>query len=135
MTQRLKGISDEEATGVVKQIFDTSNQLLGRTANLVRILCHSPYVARWFLPLVAAVRQPTAGAVSDVRLRKEFNEAEIVEISMACAMFNMINRLNDSFRTELESEEYNRRQHGAVGVTARALEDYACRICADSKSE
>lgn len=63
-------------------------------------------------------------------LRKEFNEAEIVEISMACAMFNMINRLNDSFRTELESAEYNRRQHGAVGVTAGALEDYACRICA-----
>jgi alkylhydroperoxidase family enzyme len=62
-------------------------------------------------------------------LRHLFNEAEIVEISMACAMFNMINRLNDSFRTELESEEYNRRQHGAVGVTAQALEDYACRIC------
>jgi alkylhydroperoxidase family enzyme len=62
-------------------------------------------------------------------MRRLFNEAEIVEISMACAMFNMINRLNDSFRTELESEEYNRRQHGAVGVTARALEDYACRIC------
>lgn len=62
-------------------------------------------------------------------LRRLFSEAEIVEISMACAMFNMINRLNDSFRTELESEEYNRRQHGAVGVTAQALEDYACRIC------
>lgn len=69
MSQRLRGISDEEATGIVKQIFDTSNQLLGRTANLVRILCHSPYVARWFLPLVAAVRQPKAGAVSEVRLR------------------------------------------------------------------
>jgi len=69
MSQRLKGISDEEATGVVKQIFDTSNQLLGRTANLMRILAHSPYIARWFLPLVAAVRQPKAGAVSDVRLR------------------------------------------------------------------
>ncbi|MEK6593530.1 MAG: hypothetical protein AABZ67_10635 [Pseudomonadota bacterium] len=64
-------------------------------------------------------------------LRRLFNEAEIVEISMACAMFNMINRLNDSFRTELESEEYNRRQHGAVGVTAQALEDYACRICSE----
>ena len=62
-------------------------------------------------------------------MRKLFSDAEIVEISLACAMFNMINRLNDSFRTELESEEYNRRQHGAVGVTARALEDYACRIC------
>lgn len=63
-------------------------------------------------------------------LRELFSDAEIVEISMACALFNMINRLNDSFRTELEPEKYNRRQHGAVGITARALEDYACRICA-----
>jgi alkylhydroperoxidase family enzyme len=62
-------------------------------------------------------------------LRRHFNDAEIVEISMACAMFNMINRLNDSLWTELEPEEYNRRQHGAVGVTAAALEEYACRIC------
>jgi alkylhydroperoxidase family enzyme len=62
-------------------------------------------------------------------LRGLFNEAEIVEISLACAMFNMINRLNDSFRTELETEEYNRRQHGAVGVTRQALEDYACVVC------
>ena len=62
-------------------------------------------------------------------LRKLFNDAEIVEISLACAMFNMINRLNDSFRTELEPEEFNRRQHGAVGVTAAVLEDYACGIC------
>lgn len=69
MSQRIRGISDEEATDVAKEIFETSNQLLGRTANLLRILAHSPYVARWFLPFVAAVRQPTAGAVSDVRLR------------------------------------------------------------------
>jgi alkylhydroperoxidase family enzyme len=62
-------------------------------------------------------------------LRRLFRDAEIVEISLACAMFNMINRLNDSFRTELESGEYNRRQHRAVGVTREALEDYACRIC------
>jgi hypothetical protein len=63
-------------------------------------------------------------------LRRLFTDAEIVEISLITGMFNMINRLNDSFRTELEPEEYNRRQHGAVGVTQRALEDYACRICA-----
>jgi hypothetical protein len=69
MTQRIRGISDEEATGIAKELFATSNQLLGRTANLQRILAHSPYLARWFLPLVAAVRQPKAGAVSDVRLR------------------------------------------------------------------
>ena len=63
-------------------------------------------------------------------LRRLFTDAEIVEISMSCALFNMINRLNDSFRTELEPEEYNRRQHGAVGVTGAALDEYACRICA-----
>ena len=67
-------------------------------------------------------------------MRRLFTDTEIVEISLATAMFNMINRLNNSFWTELESEEYNRRQHGAVGVTARALEDYACRICAGGKA-
>ena len=68
-------------------------------------------------------------------LRRLFSDAEIVEVSLACAMFNMINRLNDSFRTELEPEEYNRRQHGAVGVTASALEAYACRICSAAEKE
>lgn len=67
-------------------------------------------------------------------LRKHCNDAEIVEVSMMCGLFNMINRLNDSFRTELESEEYNRRQHKAVGVTADALVDYACRICESRKT-
>jgi len=69
MTQRLRGITDQEATGAVKDVFDASNQLLGRTANLLRILAHTPHLARWFLPLVAAVRQPDAGAVSPARLR------------------------------------------------------------------
>jgi alkylhydroperoxidase family enzyme len=69
MTQRISGISDEEATGAVKDVFEASNRLLGRTANLLRILAHSPYLARWFLPLVAAVRQPDAGATTPARLR------------------------------------------------------------------
>jgi hypothetical protein len=69
VTQRIRGISDEEARGAAKELFDSSNHVLGRTANLLRILAHSPAVARWFLPLVAAVRQPTAGAISEVRLR------------------------------------------------------------------
>jgi alkylhydroperoxidase family enzyme len=68
-------------------------------------------------------------------LKRHFSEAEIVEISLASAMFNMINRLNDSFRTELEPEDYNKRQHGAVGVTRDALERYACRICSSSTAE
>jgi capsular polysaccharide biosynthesis protein len=63
-------------------------------------------------------------------MRRLFSDAEIVEISLAAGMFNMINRLNDSFRTELEPEEYNRRQHRAVGVTRDAIEEYACCVCA-----
>ena len=69
MTQRIRGITDDEATGPVKELFEASNRMLGRVANLQRILAHSPHLARWFLPLVAAVRQPQAGAVSAVRLR------------------------------------------------------------------
>ena len=69
MSQRIRGVSDEEATGPARDLFDASNQMLGRVANLQRILAHSPYVARWLLPFIAAVRQPAAGAVSDVRLR------------------------------------------------------------------
>jgi hypothetical protein len=62
-------------------------------------------------------------------MRRLFTDAEIVEISFASGIFNMINRLNDSFRTELESEDYNRKQHGAIKVTLSALDGYACRIC------
>lgn len=69
MSQRIRGITDDEATGAAKELFEASNRMLGRTANLQRILAHSPYVARWLLPFIVAVRQPDAGAVSDVRLR------------------------------------------------------------------
>ena len=69
MSQRVRGITDQEATGPTKDLFDASNRMLGRTENLMRVLSHSPYVARWILPFIAAVRQPNAGAVSDVRLR------------------------------------------------------------------
>jgi alkylhydroperoxidase family enzyme len=215
MTQRLSGISDQDATGLAQELIEGSNLFLGRTSNLVRILAaHSPYIARWFLGLVAAVRQPNLGAHSDVRLRnlatiktsianecnyctthtsifgealgltvedlealkgenyqtnprfnereraaiawseamtrntaksdkavwenlrRLFTDTEIVEISIACAMFNMINRLNDSFGTELEPEEYNRRQANAVkDRTVEDIEAYAGRFSATGEAE
>ena len=215
MAQRLSGVSDSQASGLAKEIIEASDLLLGRTSNLVRILAaHSPLLARWFLGLVASVRQPDLGAQSDVRLRnlatiktsmvnecnycathtsifgealglkledlealksdaykssplyserekaaiawaeamtnnsaksdktvwdnmrRLFSDAEIVEISMACAMFNMINRLNDSFWTELEPEEYNRRQ--AIAVRGRKVEDveaFAGRFASTGQEE
>lgn len=205
MSQRLTGLSHEDATGTAKLVFEASDRFLGRTANLQRILAkHSPYLARWFGGLVAAVRQPDLGASSEPRLRAlaciktsmtnacsyctahtsvfgqglgisdpelealaddsyktsplfndrdraaiawaasmtnntaqrdkdvweamktQFTETEIVEISMASAMFNMINRLNDSFWTDLESEDYNRKQWDAVeGPSIDEIESYA----------
>ena len=215
MSQRISGLSHEEASGTTKLVYEGSDQFLGRTANLQRILAtHSPYLARWFGGLVAAVRQPDLGAVSDPRLRalaciktsmvnaceyctthttvfgqglgvseeeleamKDdgyktsplfderdraaiawseamtkntaqrdqeawknmkacFSEPEIVEISMACAMFNMINRLNDSFWTELETPDYNRKQWNAVtGVSVEDIETFASRFAEVGEAE
>ncbi len=206
MTQRLPLLSDEEATGVAKDVLAGSTRMLGRSSNLLRILCkHTPYLGRWFIGFVASTRQPALGAVSDVhyrnlaniktsmvnacpyctthtsmygqacggisdaqleamkgdawktsdlfderekaaiawaeavtlntarsdkalweRMKSLFSDAEIVEITMASAMFNMINRLNDTFWTELETVEYNRRQGNAVkGVTLADIDAYA----------
>lgn len=215
MSQRLTGLSHEDATGTAKDIFEASDRFLGRTANLQRILAtHSPYLARWFGGLVAAVRQPDLGATSEPRLRAlaciktsmtnacsyctahrsvfgqglgisdseleammddsyatsplfserdraaiawaeamtnntaqrdgavwdameaNFDETEIVEISMAAAMFNMINRLNDSFRTELETVEYNQKQWDAVeGPSVDEIEAYAGRFAETGAAE
>ena len=215
MSQRLSGLTDDQASGLSKEIFDASTLFMGRSSNLLRILTkHSPYLARWFIGFVAATRQPNLGAVSDARVRnlatiktslanecsycsahtsifgqalglkdsdlealkndtyksspafsereraaiawseamtnntaardekvwqemkRLFSEAEIVEISLACAMFNMINRLNDSFWTELESVEYNRRQGNAVaGRTVDDIEAYAARFPAVGRDD
>ena len=62
-------------------------------------------------------------------LRRLFNDAEIVEISMITGLFNMINRLNDSFRTELEPAHVNARQRSAVGVSVQDLDAYGRRVC------
>ncbi len=35
MSQRLRGISDEEATGIVKQVFDTSKQCYDELRNTI----------------------------------------------------------------------------------------------------
>ena len=69
-------------------------------------------------------------------MRRLFSDAEIVEITLASAMFNMINRLNDTFRTELESVEYNRLQGNAVkGRSVEQLEEFAGRFPATGRAE
>ena len=51
-------------------------------------------------------------------------------------MFNMINRLNDTFWTELETVEYNRRQGNAVkGVTIADIESFASGFAAAGEAQ
>ena len=57
MSSRLSGLDDDEAQGLAKEIFEASTLFMGRSSNLLRILAkHSPYLARWFIGFVAAVR-------------------------------------------------------------------------------
>ncbi|MGH7313600.1 MAG: hypothetical protein ACREJV_10530 [Candidatus Rokuibacteriota bacterium] len=69
MSQRIRGVPDGEANTSVHVVYDAAEAMLGRVANLLRILAHRPGIAKWFIPLVAAVRQPQAGAVPAARLR------------------------------------------------------------------
>lgn len=62
-------------------------------------------------------------------MKRLFSESEIVEISMCCGLFNLLNRFNDSLWVDLESEDFNRRQGRAVsGVAIEDLEAYAGRF-------
>ncbi len=52
------------------------------------------------------VTRNTAQRRGDVyeQVKAQFNDAEIVELTLVCAMFNMINRINDSLEIEIEAQ-------------------------------
>ena len=52
------------------------------------------------------VTRNTAQQRGDVyeQVKAQFNDAEIVELTLVCAMFNMINRINDSLEIEIEAQ-------------------------------
>jgi uncharacterized peroxidase-related enzyme len=54
-----------------------------------------------------AVTRNTAAKRDDVfaAMKRHFTDAEIVELTMVSAMFNMINRLNDSFQVPIEQQD------------------------------
>lgn len=56
----------------------------------------------WAENMTRNTAQENADAYS--RLRANFSEGEIIEITMLCGMFNMINRINDSLDIALEEQ-------------------------------
>ena len=58
------------------------------------------------------------------RMRANFTEGEIVEISMLCAMFNMINRINDSLDVLIEEQPEIDRIQSSLHLEPAKMGDY-----------
>jgi alkylhydroperoxidase family enzyme len=67
---RVRPISDAEASPEVRAIFEACQALIGRIPNLIRIVAHSPQQARWLVALMASVQRVAEGTVLDGRLRE-----------------------------------------------------------------
>ena len=118
------GMSDEELEALMDNSYKTSPLFDARDRAAIA----------WSEAMTKNTAQRDNVAWTD--MKANFSDQEIVEISMACAMFNMINRLNDSFRTDLESEEYNRKQWDAVdGLSVEDIEAFASQFAAVGAQE
>jgi uncharacterized peroxidase-related enzyme len=58
---RLPAISDADASPLVKEIFAGARDCLGWVSNCTRTVAHSPWVAEWWVPFVAAVEKEGGG--------------------------------------------------------------------------
>ena len=58
------------------------------------------------------------------RLRANFTEGEIVEITMLCAMFNMINRINDSLDVLIEEQPEIDKIQSSLHLDPSKMGDY-----------
>lgn len=58
------------------------------------------------------------------RLKANFSEGEIVEITMLCGMFNMINRINDSLDVAIEAQPEIDKIQGSLHLDPAKMGDY-----------
>ena len=72
------------------------------------------------------VTRNTARERGDVyeRVKAQFSDAEIVELTLVCAMFNMINRINDSLAIEIEAQPEIDKIKGTLVLDPQRIETY-----------
>ena len=58
------------------------------------------------------------------QLKELFSNAEIIEISLICAMFNMINRLNDSLDLTIEDQPEIDKIKGSLHIDPKNIKTY-----------
>ena len=72
------------------------------------------------------VTRNTAQKRGDVyqRVKAQFSDAEIVELTLICAMFNMINRINDSLDIEIEAQPEIDKIQGSLVLDPERMRTY-----------
>lgn len=68
----------------------------------------------------------TAASRDDVyeRVAAQFSEAEIIELTLICSMFNMINRFNDSLKLTIENQAEVDKIRGTVHIDPGNIKTY-----------
>jgi uncharacterized peroxidase-related enzyme len=71
---------------------------------------------RLALEWAEAMTRRTAGRNEELyaRMKMQFSDAEIVELTLVCGLFNMINRINDSLGLEIEAKAEVERIRGTL---------------------
>ncbi len=72
------------------------------------------------------VTRNTARRRGDVyeQVKAQFSDAEIVELTLVCAMFNMINRINDSLEIEIEEQSEVDKIKGSLVLDPQRVGSY-----------
>ena len=78
------------------------------------------------------VTRNTARSRDDVfaEVKKQFNEAEIVDLTLVCCFFNMFNRLTDSLRMPIEVQADVDKIKSSVNLDPKKVKTYLQTVVA-----
>ena len=67
---RVRTIDDAEASAEVRRIFDGARELLAFVSNFARTASRAPSIARWVIPMIAAIQRGGPDAALDPRIKE-----------------------------------------------------------------
>ncbi|HYG71420.1 MAG TPA: hypothetical protein VEC15_03925 [Actinomycetota bacterium] len=67
---RVPTIDDAEAPAEVGRIFDGARELLAFVSNFARTAARAPALARWVIPMIAAIQRGGPDAALDPRIKE-----------------------------------------------------------------
>lgn len=67
---RLPIVRDDEATPEVRAVYDGATGLLAFVSNLTRTFAHAPELAKWVVPMIAAIQRGGPDSMLDPRIKE-----------------------------------------------------------------